>query len=106
MPKGFVYTPQEGDPLSIEKMQLALRRGSNKTLILDYNRQDLSGFFGVRRQLLWVVALHQVFLERFGRSPIQMEKSGMVTTTGPVAIIEDDWIPLGPNNRPEDPQLN
>ena len=106
MPKGFVYTPQEGDAKHIEINVIALRRGSNRALIYEYRRHDDSGFYGVRSQLLWVIALHKVFLERFGRSPIQMEKSGMVTTTGPVAIIEDDWIQLGPGSQPEDPQLN
>ena len=92
MPKGFVYTPQEGDPLAIEKMQLALRRDQQNP-DPDYNRQDRS-LFGVRRH-----CFRRCSAPVFSRltQPHPMEKSGMVTTTGPFDLLKtigSGWGPI------------
>lgn len=65
---GGVYIPSETDRARYEEYRALFLASSNQELVEAYNRQKR--IYGVRSQMIFLYALHHVFLERFGISPI------------------------------------
>jgi len=64
-----IYTEEDNE--IIQKYILLFLNKSNQELIDAYNRQKR--IWGVHQQLLYLIALDEVFNERFGKSPISNE---------------------------------
>lgn len=75
-----VYIPRKGDDEIIQKYVLSLSHKANKELIDAYNGQKR--IFGVHHQLLYLVALDEVFKERFGKSPISNDDNTVFGLSG------------------------
>lgn len=63
-----IYFPRKGDSQIIEEKRNQLNEFSNSKLVDEYNSIDK--LFGLHHQLLYIIAMHQVFLNRFKASPI------------------------------------
>lgn len=68
---GGVYIPSEHDREQYEEFRARLLIASNQELVEAYNGQKR--IYGVRSQMIFLNALHQVFLERFDVSPMLNE---------------------------------
>lgn len=79
---------------------------SNGELIEAYNKQAHLGMVGVRRQVLYIMALHRVFLNRFGRSPVWNERKNVWGLRGTIVLRGESFSFL-PKPRPgQDANLN
>jgi hypothetical protein len=66
-----ILNPDQSDEMIIAMAKIDYEEKTNADLIEYYNRQQKLGMVGVRRQVLHMVALHEVFQERFGHSPFR-----------------------------------
>ena len=57
----------------IRKDEQGFKRWTDKQLAEKYFGQAKLGITGVRRQLLYLIALRNIMQERFGRSPIKFD---------------------------------
>lgn len=71
----YIYISQNGDRESILERRNQLMVLSDKEIVSQYNREAKMGIVGVRAQILHIIALHQVFLKRFKKSPIKIVKT-------------------------------
>jgi len=68
----MVYLRRAGDEQFINEEYQKMIIEADHQLIERFNSQKQ--FFGVHRQLLYVIAMDRVFKKRFGRSPIRSEE--------------------------------
>jgi hypothetical protein len=71
--KAFVLTFFDGDRKVINEYVQSFREMAPVKLVEAYNREQKTGITGVRRQGLYLYAMHMVFMERFGESPIRLD---------------------------------
>ena len=83
----YVYINRLGDRESIIKHKSELEKLSNNKIIERYNRQVEIGIVGVHQQILLIIALHQIFLKRFNKSPIDVEKNVLISLKGEIGYI-------------------
>lgn len=76
-----VYLCRTGDIEFIRTKTSYLIAISNEELISSYNREAKMGIVGVRAQMLHIIALHQVFIKRFKKSPIKIEENTFISMT-------------------------
>ena len=79
-----VYLFRTGDIEFIRTKTSYLIAISNEELISSYKREAKMGIVGVRAQMLHIIALHQVFLKRFKKSPIKIEENTFISLTGEI----------------------
>ena len=73
MDTGFILNMSEDDQQMIRKDEHDFKRWTDKQLAEKYFGQAKLGITGVRRQLLYLIALRNIMQERFGRSPIKFD---------------------------------
>lgn len=73
MDTGFILNMSEDDQQMIRKDEQGFKRWTDKQLAEKYFGQAKLGITGVRRQLLYLIALRNIMQERFGRSPIKFD---------------------------------
>ena len=73
MDTGFILNMSEDDQQMIRKDEHGFKRWTDKQLAEKYFGQAKLGITGVRRQLLYLIALRNIMQERFGRSPIKFD---------------------------------
>jgi hypothetical protein len=69
------------------------RKESDEALVNHHNEQSKRGFFGVGRQLLYLVALHEVMFERFPESPVYASGNKRLSNKYPVLLIQGKIYP-------------
>ena len=75
-----IYIPSDSDKKQREEFRANLIALSNQDLVKSYNREV--NIFGVHAQMVHLYAMHNIFLERFGESPI-IVKDEVVYSLGP-----------------------
>ena len=73
MDTGFILNMSDDDKKIIRKDEHGFKRWTDKQLAEKYFGQAKLGITGVRRQLLYLIALRNIMQERFGRSPIKFD---------------------------------
>ena len=73
MDTGFILNMSEDDQQMIRKDEHDFKRWTDKQLAEKYFGQAKLGITGVRRQILYLIALRNIMQERFGRSPIKFD---------------------------------
>ena len=73
MDTGFILNMSEDDQQMIRKDEQGFKRWTDKQLAEKYFGQAKLGITGVRRQLLYLIALRNIMQERFGKSPIKFD---------------------------------
>ena len=73
MDTGFILNMSEDDQQMIRKDEHGLKRWTDKQLAEKYFGQARLGITGVRRQMLYLIALRNTMKNRFGKSPIKFD---------------------------------
>ena len=73
MDTGFILNMSEDDQQMIRKDEHGFKRWTDKQLAEKYFGQAKLGITGVRRQLLYLIALRNTMKDRFGKSPIKFD---------------------------------
>jgi len=66
-----VYSNRKGDTDVILEYYDSFMKSSSEDLVEAYNSQLRCGITGVHRQALYLIALEQAFIDRFGKSPLK-----------------------------------
>jgi hypothetical protein len=69
------------------------RKESDESLVDRHNKESRQAFFGVGRQLLYLMALHQVMFERFPESPVYASGDKRLSIKYPVLLIQGKIYP-------------
>ena len=67
-----IYLPNDSDKKQREESRAYYVALSNEDLVKAYNREV--NIFGVHAQMVKLYVVHNIFLERFGESPIVVQK--------------------------------
>lgn len=66
----------------------------NHTLVDAYNIEKR--VVGVHAQTLYLIAMNEAFLDRFGKSPVMINEEGQASISGPIYYIDHlqtfDWF--------------
>lgn len=66
----------------------------NHTLIDAYNTEKR--VVGVHAQTLYLIAMNEAFLDRFGKSPVSINEESQISISGPIYYIDHlqtfDWF--------------
>ena len=73
MDTGFILNMSEDDQQMIRKDEHGFKRWTDKQLAEKYFGQARLGITGVRRQMLYLIALRNTMKDRFGKSPIKFD---------------------------------
>lgn len=82
-----IYIPSESDKKQREEFRGKLVSMSNKELVELYSREK--NIFGVHAQMVHLYCLHNLFMERFGESPIVV-KDDVVYCLGPKIYFSEE----------------
>lgn len=82
-----IYIPSESDKEQRKEFRANLASKSNKELVELYNREK--NIFGVHAQMVHIYCLHNLFMERFGESPIVV-KDEVVYCLGPKIYYSEE----------------
>ncbi len=82
-----IYIPNDSDKQQREENRAYYEALSNEDLVKSYNREV--NIFGVHAQMVKLYVVHTIFLERFGKSPIVVEKE-VVYCLGPKIYYSEE----------------
>ncbi len=82
-----IYIPSDSDKQQRQEFRTRLLPLSNKELVESYNREK--NIFGVHAQMVHIYCLHNIFMERFGESPIVV-KENAVYSLGPKIYYSEE----------------
>lgn len=82
-----VYIQREKDKIEIERYFDRFKNYTDEELINAYNSQK--AIYGVHQQILYLLALDEVFKERFGKSPISNEENTIFGLTGKIIYLKN-----------------
>ena len=88
---GYLYISREGDQEIITEYVEGWRDKSHAELIASYNDSQRTGFFGVHRQSLYILSMHDAFVKRYGKSPINVTENHLIDFTFPIMQVGDNW---------------
>jgi hypothetical protein len=66
-------------------------KNSKQELVTHYNSSVKTGIVGVHAQAQMLVALNNAFGATFGKSPIKIEENIIISLTGKIELIGEDW---------------
>jgi hypothetical protein len=72
----------------------SFRKESDESLVNRHNKESRQGFFGVGRQLIYLMALHQVMFERFPESPVYASGNKSLSNKYPVLLNNGKIYPF------------
>lgn len=67
------------------------KKNSKQELVTHYNSSVTTGIVGVHAQAQMLVALNNAFGATFGKSPIKIEDNIIISLTGKIELIGEDW---------------
>ncbi len=92
MAQTYINLPE--DTARIKSFYDSLNAHDNHTLVDAYNTEKR--IVGVHAQTLYLVAMHHVFVDRFGKSPILISENTLENLSGPIYYIDQlqtfDWF--------------
>lgn len=71
-----VYISRTGDKQTITEFRESLKKYPNNEIVDKYNK--IERLYGVHQQVLYIIALNQEFIARFGKTPFQIEENCLV----------------------------
>jgi hypothetical protein len=86
----LIYARKIGDDEVIRDYKSSFKKYSLTKLVDEYNRQAGTGIVGVRQQGLYLIAMGEEFLERFGESPIEFD--GIIIGMKGIIAVENNRI--------------
>ncbi len=81
-------------PSDRERLLEHIQTLSNLTLeelVESYNKNVSIGITGTQAQGLYLLAMHKVFLNKFGRSPISWTDNIVLALGEAVELVDDEW---------------
>ena len=81
-----IYIPSDSDKKQRQEFRNRLLPLTNQELVKSYNREV--NIFGVHAQMVHLYVMHNIFLERFGESPI-IVKDEVVFCLGPKILYSE-----------------
>ncbi|MBB1149002.1 hypothetical protein H4K35_02465 [Myroides sp. NP-2] len=71
-----VYISRTGDKQTITEFRESLKKYPNNEIVDKYNK--IERLYGVHQQVLYLIAMNQEFILRFGKTPFQIEENCLV----------------------------
>lgn len=87
----YLFIQRPGDREKIMELLGNFKKNSKQELITQYNSSVKTGIVGVHAQAQMLVALNNAFLATFGKSPIKIEDNIIISLTGKIELIGEDW---------------
>lgn len=88
-----IYIPNESDKKQRQEFRANLVALSNQDLVKSYNREV--NIFGVYAQMVKLYVIHNIFLERFGESPVVV-KEKVIYCLGPRIFYSEELDAIFP----------
>lgn len=82
-----VYISRTGDKQIIMEYRENLRKCPNNEIVDKYNK--IERLYGAHQQVLYVIALHQEFIARFGKTPFQIEENFLIGLGRKILYIDN-----------------
>ncbi len=87
----FLFIQRPGDREKIMEFLGTFKKNSKQELVTHYNSSVTTGIVGVHTQAQMLVALHNAFGATFGKSPIKIEENIIISLTGKIELIGEEW---------------
>ena len=87
----YLFIQRAGDREKIMELLIEFKQCSKEELVSRYNRSVELGIVGVHAQAQMLVALHQAFRIVYGKSPIKIVENTIISLTGKIELIGEDW---------------
>ena len=87
----YLFIQRAGDREKIMELLIEFKQCSKEELVSRYNRSVELGIVGVHAQAQMLVALHQAFRIVYGKSPINIVENAIISFTGKIELIGEDW---------------
>ena len=87
----YLFIQRVGDREKIIAQLNEFKTCSKEELVARYNRTVEIGIVGSHAQAQMLVALFNAFKTAFGKSPIKVEENIIISLTGKIELIGEDW---------------
>ena len=87
----YLFIQRLGDREKIIELSVNFKDKTKQDLIESYNNSVTTGIVGVHAQAQMLIALRSAFKIAFGKSPIKIEDNSIISLTGKIELIGDDW---------------
>ena len=87
----YLFIQRLGDREKIIAQLNEFKTCSKEELVARYNRTVEIGIVGSHAQAQMIVALHQAFRAAFEKSPIKIVDNAIISLTGKIELIGEDW---------------
>ena len=87
----YLFIQRPGDREKIMELLKEFKQCSKEELVSRYNRTVEVGIVGVHAQAQMLVALYNAFKTAFGKSPVKVEENIIISLTGKIELIGEDW---------------
>jgi hypothetical protein len=87
----YLFIQRPGDREKIMGFLGNFKKNSKQELVTHYNSSVTTGIIGVHAQAQMLVALNNAFGATFGKSPIKIEENSIISLTGKIELIGEDW---------------
>lgn len=87
----YLFIQRPGDKEKIMELLIEFKQCSKQELVARYNRTVEVGIVGVHAQAQMLVALYNAFKTAFGKSPIKVEENSIISLTGTIVLIGEEW---------------
>ena len=87
----YLFIQRLGDREKIMELVGKFKKNSKQELVTHYNSSVTTGIVGVHAQAQMLVALNNAFGTTFGKSPIKIEENSIISLTGKIELIGEEW---------------
>lgn len=87
----YLFIQRPGDREKIMELSVNFKEKTKQDLIESYNNSFTTGIVGVHAQAQMLIVLRSAFKIAFGKSPIKIEDNSIISLTGKIELIGDDW---------------
>lgn len=87
----LILIPRPGDRERLLEHYQTLSNTTLEELVESYNKNVSIGITGTQAQGLYLLAMHQVFLNKCGRSPISWTVNMVLALGSAVEVMDGEW---------------
>ena len=87
----LLLLPRPGDRERLLEHYQTLTNATLEELVESYNKNVSIGITGTQAQWLYLLAMHKVFLNKFGRSPISWTDNMVLALGRVVELVDEGW---------------
>jgi hypothetical protein len=87
----LLLIPRPGDRERLLEHYQTLSNATLEELVESYNKNVSIGITGTQAQGLYLLAMHKVFLNKCGSSPISWTDNMLLTLSKPVEVVDEGW---------------